>query len=129
MRAGWRDRYLNPLNPTRRCILRNLLSSVALPSITLALLVTNVLAAGSARDRGKRSQQVERIATADPRVIVSACTLSGSFTIRGWDRKEVRVRSDGADIDLVRIDQTMSEPATELKVVSKGSRSTARNSC
>jgi DUF4097 and DUF4098 domain-containing protein YvlB len=104
-------------------------SSIALPSLTVGLLTPDIFAHGTARDRGKRNQQVERIATADPRVIVSACTLSGSFTVRGWDRREVRVRSDGGDIELTRIDQSKSEQATELKVTSKTRRSPARNSC
>jgi DUF4097 and DUF4098 domain-containing protein YvlB len=104
---------------------------VALPSLAVGLLrPVEVFAHGPARDRGKRHQQVERTAAADSRVIVSACTLSGSFTIRGWDRKEVRVRiSDGVEIDLTRIDQTKSEQATELRVTSKGRRSTSAAAC
>jgi DUF4097 and DUF4098 domain-containing protein YvlB len=102
-------------------------SAVVLPSVTLGLL-TPGFAHGPARDR--RGQQVERIASANSRVVVSACTLSGSFTVRGWNRNEVRVRiSSGVEIELTRIDQTKSEQATELKVTSTGRRSTAGNSC
>jgi DUF4097 and DUF4098 domain-containing protein YvlB len=104
----------------------------ALPSLMVGLLTPGVVvsAHASGRDRGKRTQQVERIAAAESRVIVSACTLSGSFTVRGWNRNEVRVRiSDGVEFDLTRVGQTKSEKATELKVTSKGRRSTSGNSC
>src|SRR5436190_17878524 len=77
-------------------------------------------ARGSTRDRNKRNQEVERTVSADPRVLVSACTLSGSFTVRGWDRGEVRVRvSSRVEIELTRIDQSKSERATELKLTAK----------
>jgi len=123
------------LSLTRYHALRRLLFlgfwSVALPSLTVGLLTPGVVyARGPAHDRHRRNQQVERTAAADPRVIVSACTLSGSFTVRSWNRKEVRVRiSDGVDIELTRIDQTKSEQATELKVTSKGRRSTSGAAC
>ena len=104
---------------------------VALPSLTVGLVTPGVVFAyGPAGDRNQRTQQVERTAAADPRVIVSACTLSGSFTVRGWDRKEVRVRiGDGVEIDLTRIDQTKSEPATELRVTSKGRHPSSGAGC
>jgi hypothetical protein len=89
-----------------------------------------VFAHGTARDRGKRGQQVERTAAASPQVIVSACTLSGSFTVRGWDRNEVRVRvSDGVEFELTRIDANQSQPASELKLTTKGRRATSGPSC
>ncbi len=121
------------MGQTHLCILRKFsllgFASVALPSLTVGLLTPGVFAHGAVRDRGKSNQQVERIAAANPRVIVSACTLSGSFTVRGWGRNEVRVRSNGADIELTRIDQTKAEQPTELKVTSLNRRGNARNSC
>ena len=131
MREGWRN---SCLSPTRCNMLRKFLllgfSSVALPSLTVGLLTPVVLAHPYERDRNKRPQQVERTAAADPRVTVSACTLSGSFTVRGWDRKEVRVRiNDGVDVELTRIDETKSEQATELKVTSKGRRANTGAAC
>jgi len=130
MRAGWRN---SSLSLTRYYTLRRFLLLAffcgVLPSLTVGLL-TPAFARGGLRDRGKRRQQVERTAAADPRVTVSACTLSGSFTVRGWDRKEVRVRiNDGVEIELTRIDQTKSEQATELKVTSKGRRANAGAAC
>ena len=125
MREGWRD---SRLSLTRYYTLRRFLPpglwGAVLPSFTVGLLMLSIFAHAPARDRNKRNQQVERMAAADPRVIVSACTLSGSFTVRGWNRNEVRVRvSDGIEIELTRIDQTKSERATELRVTSKSHRS------
>ncbi len=97
---------------------------LALPFLTVAF-VTSVFCV----TREKHAEQIERSLPAAARVVVSACTLSGSFTVRGWDRNEVRVRSDGGEIELTRIDQTKSEQATELKVTSTTRRANARNSC
>jgi hypothetical protein len=101
---------------------------LVLPSLTGGPLATSVFAHGNARDR--RGQQIERTVSADARVSVSACTLSGNFTVHGWNRKEVRVRaSSGAEIELTRVDQAKSELATELKVTPKGRRATGGASC
>ncbi len=62
---------------------------------------------------------------ADPKVSVYACTLSGDFTVRGWERNEVRVRVSSVEIELMRVDQIKSERATELRVVPKSRRSNA----
>jgi hypothetical protein len=103
---------------------------LVLPCITFGLLATSVFAHGNARDRKGRGQQIERTVSADARVSVSACTLSGSFTVHGWNRKEVRVRvSSGANIELTRIDQTTSQLATELKVTAQNRRGTGSPSC
>jgi DUF4097 and DUF4098 domain-containing protein YvlB len=143
MREDWRNSGLSRTRTLRRFLLLGF-SYVVLPSLTalpqpgcsaadpvVGLLTSGVVFAhGPARDRGKRTQQVERTAAADSRVVVSACTLSGNFTVRGWDRKEVRVRiSDGVEIELTRVDQTKSERATELRVTSKGRRATTGASC
>lgn len=127
MRGGWRNSGLSYY--TLRKFLRLGFLYLALPSVMVGLLIP-IVAQGSVRDRGKRGQQVERSVAADPRVIVSACTLSGSFTVRGWNRNEVRVRiRDGVDLELTRLDQTKSEQATELRVTVKGRRPATRASC
>jgi hypothetical protein len=117
MLVAWRDSSL--------IIVRYLL-------LVLVLLITSgaVPAHGPAHDRGKRNQQVERTAPADPRVTVSACTLSGDFTVRSWSRNEVRVRVSGsAEVELARADQAKSEQATELRLTSRRHRESARSSC
>ncbi|HSQ18964.1 MAG TPA: DUF4097 family beta strand repeat-containing protein [Blastocatellia bacterium] len=92
--------------------------------IFLVLFVSGPLPAhGRGRDRSGNRQQVERTVAASPQVVVSACVISGNVTARGWDRNEVHARvSDGVQIDLTRIDQTKSQPATELKLTAGSSR-------
>ena len=87
-------------------------------------------ARGTSLDRHKNNQLVERTIAADPRVLLSACVVSGNIEVRGWDRREVRARvSDGVQIELTRIDQTTSKPATELKLTLKTSRRMADSRC
>src|SRR5262245_50692202 len=74
-------------------------------------------------DRRKNKQQVEKTVAADPRVVVSACTSSGSLSVRSWDRNEVRATvTDGTQIELTRTDRTSAKVASELKVSVKGAR-------
>src|ERR1043166_1432357 len=99
MRRGWRNSGLSFY--TLRKFLRLGFLHLALPLFTVGLLTSIVKAHGSVRDRGKRGPQVERTMAADPRGVVSACKLSGSFTVHGWNRNEVRVRiSNGVDLEL-----------------------------
>ncbi|HYW70791.1 MAG TPA: DUF4097 family beta strand repeat-containing protein [Pyrinomonadaceae bacterium] len=108
----------------------SIVRAIALPSLTVGLLTVCVFGHGNARDRDRRAQQVERTAPADAHVNVSACTLSGNFTVRGWDRNEVRVRvTDGADIELTRIDEKPSQPATELKLTVRARHAGHGSSC
>ncbi|HJZ81268.1 MAG TPA: DUF4097 family beta strand repeat-containing protein, partial [Pyrinomonadaceae bacterium] len=85
---------------------------------------------GVTPDRGRNHQQVERTVAADPRVVVSACVVSGDLTIHGWDRKEVHARvSDGVQIELVRVDQTKTSVATELKLTAIHGRAGRGSQC
>jgi len=84
---------------------------------------------GSKPDRRKNYQQVERTMAADPRVLVSACVVSGDLTVRGWNRNEVRARvTDGTQIELTRNDQIKSQAATELRLTTNGQRRPGSNS-
>jgi DUF4097 and DUF4098 domain-containing protein YvlB len=47
------------------------------------------------KDKG-RQQKVERTTAANPNVTVSVCLVSGDITVHGWDRNEVRARSNNA---------------------------------
>jgi len=85
---------------------------------------------GKPPDHKKNSQQVERTVAADPRVVVSACIVSGDVRVHGWDRNEVRARiSDGGQIALTRVDQTRTNTATELKLTAHENRATKESSC
>jgi hypothetical protein len=93
--------------------------------IVCVLLFATSGFSAKAFDRRKINQQVERAIAADPRVVVSACTLSGNVTVHGWDRKEVHARAGGIQIELTRVDQGKSAPATELRLTESG----GHNSC
>jgi DUF4097 and DUF4098 domain-containing protein YvlB len=103
-------------------------------SITFILLLLSVSGLAHARtpapERNRGNQQVERTVAADPRVIVSACVVSGDITVHSWDRNEVRARiSDGVQIDLTRLDQGKTPTATELKLTVQGRHSPRGASC
>jgi hypothetical protein len=59
-------------------------------------------------------QPVERTIAANPSVAVKVCVASGSITVHGWDRKEVRARStDVAEIEF----QHEGEPASKIQLL------------
>lgn len=65
-------------------------------------------------------QKVERTTVVDPRAIITLCVASGTLTVRGWDKPEVRVRSLDADqIEFRRIDKPKepNTPATRIDVM------------
>src|SRR5262245_3686451 len=96
----------------------------------LVLVSSTVWARPGTHERNKNSQQVERIAAADSRVLVTACVVSGGLTVNSWDRNEVRARiSDGVQIELTRIDQSKSKLAGELKLTASDARANRRESC
>lgn len=98
--------------------------------ICLLLSVAGVVRARNSAPDRRSGQQVERTVAANPRVIVSACVMSGDITVHSWDRNEVRVRiSDGMQIELTRVDQSKSPTATELTLTGRGRRSPRASSC
>ena len=65
-------------------------------------------------------QKVERSTTVSPQVTLTLCVLSGTITVRGWDRNEIRATSNDADdIQFRRIDKTKdpSTPANRIDVM------------
>jgi len=91
-----------------------------IPVLILAWTVaTFALGHDDRREDKARAQQVERTASADSNVAVSVCLTSGTISVRGWDRTEVRARSrDVADLELRRRDATPeSSPAKKIEVL------------
>ncbi|HVI72371.1 MAG TPA: DUF4097 family beta strand repeat-containing protein, partial [Pyrinomonadaceae bacterium] len=90
-----------------------------------ALLGLIVSLAGStpAHDDNKAPQpgeKIERSLAVDPQATVTLCVASGTLTVRGWDKNEVRVRSLGAgQLDFRRVDKIKdtSKPATRVDVM------------
>jgi hypothetical protein len=69
---------------------------------------------------GKTGQKIERTMRVDPQGLITLCVASGTLTVRGWDKAEVRVRSADADqIDFRRIDKTKDPnvPARHVDVM------------
>lgn len=54
----------------------------------------------SVNEEKERTQKIERSIAADPAVTVSICLTSGNINVRGWDKDEVKARSDAAEIEL-----------------------------
>ncbi len=78
-------------------------------------------------NQGQRSpEKLERSMPVDPAATITVCVLSGAIEIRGWDKTEVRVRSDDAALlEFRRIDKVKEKdkeaqsqtPATRVDVI------------
>jgi Putative adhesin len=89
--------------------------SVFILSSTATARTTGRLATPT--DKGAKGQQVERTIKADAHVAVTACVISGSIEVHGWDKNEVRARAnDAAEIEFQRKDGT-AEAAPAGKIV------------
>ncbi|HET6975814.1 MAG TPA: DUF4097 family beta strand repeat-containing protein [Pyrinomonadaceae bacterium] len=68
----------------------------------------------------KPGEKVERSLAVDAEAIVTLCVASGTLTVRGWEKSEIRVRSlDATQIDFRRIEKVKdtSKPATRVDVM------------
>ncbi|HEY3582174.1 MAG TPA: DUF4097 family beta strand repeat-containing protein [Pyrinomonadaceae bacterium] len=70
----------------------------------------------------------------DPQATITLCVASGALTVRAWDRREVRVRSnDTVQLEFRRIDKPKdpSTPATrvDVMVLDKTSRANPKLDC
>jgi hypothetical protein len=95
------------------------------PLLMVALTGSAFGLTGRARARSDRHTKkvpgpvVERVVAADPSVSVSVCLVSGDIKVHGWDRNEVRARSN--DVDAIEFRRQAgareSEPAKEITVL------------
>ncbi len=92
-----------------------------------------VMARASSRIDDVRSQKIERTVSADPSVTVSICVMSGSISVRGWDRDEVLARSsDAAQIELRQkagASQSGKAIKVEVFVVDKSYEQRVKSNC
>ncbi|MGI9167605.1 MAG: DUF4097 family beta strand repeat-containing protein [Pyrinomonadaceae bacterium] len=88
-------------------------------SLVLIAPSAGVLAHSDDRVAKERAQKVERTVSTDAAVTVSLCVMSGNISVRGWDKNEVRARSNEAvQIEFRRKDgSSETAPATKLEVV------------
>lgn len=86
----------------------------------------------SINEEKERTQKIERSVAADPAVTVSICLASGNISVRGWDKEEVKARSDAAEIDLRRRDipgQTGRVKKLDVFVVDRADLQHGREKC
>jgi len=81
-------------------------------------------------------QKVERTLAVQPQATITLCVASGALTVRGWDKSEVRVRSNDADqIEFRRIDKVKpNEPVlpanrVDVMVLDKTARANPKLDC
>lgn len=79
-------------------------------------------------------QKVERTTVVDPQAIITLCVASGTLTVNGWDKPEVRVRSlDAGQIEFRRIDKPKepNAPASriDVMVLDRTSKADPRRDC
>jgi hypothetical protein len=68
----------------------------------------------------KPGENIERSLTVDAQATITLCVASGTLTVNGWDKNEIRVRSiDAAQIDFRRIDKIKdnTKPASRVDVM------------
>lgn len=104
-------------------------------AFAVAGLITSLAGSTPAHDEKKNRQpgeKIERSIPVDAQATVTLCVASGSLTVRGWEKNEVRVRSlDAAQIEFRRIDRETSTPASriDVMVLDKGSRKNLKLDC
>jgi hypothetical protein len=68
----------------------------------------------------KPGEKIERSLPVDAQATVTLCVASGTLSVHGWDKNEIRVRStDAAQIEFHRIDKVKdaTRPATRVDVM------------
>ena len=101
--------------------------------VALIVSLTGPTLAKNENTEGK-SGEIERSLVVDAQATVTLCVASGTLTVRGWEKSEVRIRSiDAAQIDFRRIDKMkdQSKPPTrvDVMVLDKRSAATPRVDC
>src|SRR4030095_6150888 len=93
----------------------------------IGLLISLAAATPALDDKqDEKSEKLERTMPVHPTATITACVMSGSIEVRGWDKNEVRVRSSDADVlEFRRIDKVKEKdkekqvqaPATRVVVM------------
>jgi DUF4097 and DUF4098 domain-containing protein YvlB len=89
----------------------------------VAGLIVSLAGSTLAHDEKKTDQpgeKIERSLPVDAQATVTLCVASGTLSVHGWDKNEIRVRSTGAaQIEFRRIDKVKdtSKPAARIDVM------------
>ncbi|HLL71536.1 MAG TPA: DUF4097 family beta strand repeat-containing protein [Pyrinomonadaceae bacterium] len=102
-------------------------NSFYMSAVAVCLLLLAAFASGTAAratrenfaDKGRAVVTAEQTIAAEATVTLLTCVETGDVVVRGWDRKEVRARSNNAArIELRRADATTDpNPATRVEVL------------
>jgi DUF4097 and DUF4098 domain-containing protein YvlB len=99
----------------------------------LLLAAASVGARAVSVNENERTQKIERSIPADPAVTVSICLASGNINVRGWDKDEVKARSDAAEIELRRKDTPTAQAGRVTKldvlVIDQANQQRGRDGC
>lgn len=83
-------------------------------------IVLSLAGSAPAHENNKESQpgeKVERTMPVDSHATITLCVASGSLTVRGWDKTDVRVRSaDAAHLEFRRIDKPKDPTTPAMRV-------------
>ena len=83
-------------------------------------LAGSTLAHDEKKTTEKPGEKIERSIPVDAQATVTLCVASGTLSVHGWDKDQIRVRSaDAAQIEFRRIDKLkdQSKPATRVDVM------------
>ena len=85
-------------------------------------LIVSLAGATLAHDEksAQPGEKIERSLIVDAQATITLCVASGTLTVNGWDKNEVRVRStDAAQIDFRRVDKVKdtTKPASRVDVM------------
>lgn len=100
----------------------------------LILFLAGLTPAHNEEKARQPGQKIERTMPVDPEATITLCVASGSLTVRGWDKPQVRVRSSDVDqLEFHRIDKPKdpTKPAMRVDVMllDKTSRANPRPDC
>ncbi len=79
----------------------------------------------------KFPEKLERSTVVDPNASITLCVMSGTLTVRGWEKNEVRVRSTDADmIDFRRVDKMKDTTVPAIRIdVMVGDKHSSKHDC
>jgi DUF4097 and DUF4098 domain-containing protein YvlB len=93
-------------------------------------LAGTTLAHDEKKTKNQPGEKIERSLPVDAQATVTLCVASGTLSVQGWEKNEIRVRSaDAAQIEFSRIDKVKdtSKPAARVDVMVKDKTTTVRS--
>jgi len=125
---------------TERSGFDSIMKLFALPAAIGLLICLSTLTPALDDKKDGRSEKLERTMPVDPSATITACVMSGTIEVQGWDKNELRVRSaDAGVLDFRRIDKVKEKdkekqlqlPATrvDVMVMDKSDKTGAQGDC